>query len=91
MDARARIVVHGMVQGVGFRYFAYRQATIRGLKGYVRNRPDGTVETVVEGERGMIEDYVRELNIGPRYARVTRVDVQWEPFVGEFKSFEVRF
>jgi acylphosphatase len=91
MDARARIVVHGMVQGVGFRYFAYRQATIRGLKGYVRNRPDGTVESVVEGERGMIEDYVRELNIGPRYARVTRVDVQWEPFVGEFKSFEVRF
>ncbi|MDZ7374852.1 MAG: acylphosphatase [candidate division KSB1 bacterium] len=91
MDARARIIVHGMVQGVGFRYFAYRQATVRGLKGYVRNRPDGTVESVVEGERGMIEDYARELNIGPRYARVTRVDVHWEPFAGEFKSFEVRF
>lgn len=91
MQARARILVHGMVQGVGFRYFAYRQATLRGLKGYVRNRPDGTVETVVEGDKGLIEDYIRELEVGPRYARVTRVDVSWETPKGEFRNFDIRF
>ncbi len=83
--------MHGMVQGVGFRYFAYRNATIRGLKGYVRNRPDGSVESVVEGDRGMIDDYIRELKIGPRFARVTRVDVKWEPYQGTFGDFEIKF
>ena len=89
--ARARVVVHGVVQGVGFRYFAFRNATIRGLKGYVRNLPDGSVETVVEGDRDMVADYVEQIKAGPRFARVTRADVTWEPFRGEFETFEIRY
>ncbi|NOZ56887.1 MAG: acylphosphatase [Calditrichaeota bacterium] len=89
--ARARVVVHGVVQGVGFRYFAFRNATIRGLRGYVRNLPDGSVETVVEGDREMVEDYVEQVRMGPRFARVTRAEVTWEPYRGEFDSFEIRY
>ncbi len=89
--ARARVIVHGIVQGVGFRYFAFRNATIRGLRGYVRNLPDGSVETVVEGDREMVQDYVDQVRMGPRFARVTRADVTWEPYRGEFDTFEIRY
>ncbi len=85
------MVVQGVVQGVGFRYFAFRNATIRGLRGYVRNLPDGSVETVVEGDREMVEDYVEQVRMGPRFARVTRAEVTWEPYRGEFDSFEIRY
>jgi acylphosphatase len=72
---RRRAVVHGLVQGVGFRYACARQAEALGVAGWVRNRPDDTVEAVVEGEPGAVEDMVAWLRQGPRHARVSKVDV----------------
>jgi acylphosphatase len=76
---RRRVVVHGRVQGVGFRYALSRAARSRGVAGFVGNRPDGTVEAVFEGEPeavGALVDFCRE---GPRGAGVERVEVSDEP------------
>lgn len=89
-DARAEITVVGRVQGVGFRGFARRHATALGLRGWVRNRYDGAVELVVEGERHKIERFIALLREGPPWARVDRVDVRWATYQGEFASFSVR-
>jgi acylphosphatase len=88
---RARIVVRGVVQGVGFRYFARNTAASLGLDGEVRNRSDGTVEVVAEGERGPVEILIRELRVGPRYARVEGLDVRWEEPRKDFSGFGYGF
>jgi len=70
--------VHGFVQGVGFRYSVERAARSRGVAGWVRNQPDGTVEAVFEGEPEDVESLVDFCRAGPRGARVERVDVSSE-------------
>src|SRR5271165_4492565 len=65
-----RVIVHGAVQGVGFRYFSRREALRLGLSGYARNQSDGTVEVVVEGDRSDLEAYVARLRRGPAEAEV---------------------
>jgi acylphosphatase len=88
---RARIKVTGVVQGVGFRYFVRNTAAGLGLGGYVRNRPDGAVEVVAEGDRQAMSAFLAELKVGPRHASVTGVAVDWlEPRM-DFKGFEYRF
>jgi acylphosphatase len=75
---RRRVVVHGLVQGVGFRYAVERAARTHGLAGWVRNRPDGTVEAVFEGEPTDVAALVRVCEEGPRGAVVERVEVELE-------------
>jgi acylphosphatase len=89
MDARAHLIVLGMVQGVGFRYFAQRLAQQRNLTGWVKNRPDGKVEIVAEGHRGMIEDFIKDLRTGHPYAKVKEIDTHWEPYTAEFSRFDL--
>jgi acylphosphatase len=89
--ARLRAIVHGYVQGVGFRYFVVRQANASGLTGYARNRWDGTVEVIAEGPRPLLEALLALLRRGPSEAEVERVDVSWEAYSGQFARFEVRF
>jgi acylphosphatase len=72
---RRRVVVHGHVQGVGFRYSLGRAAVIRGVTGWVHNRADGTVEAVFEGEPEAVESLVRFCQDGPRGAVVERAEV----------------
>ena len=69
MTAR-RAVVHGMVQGVGFRFFAQRSARALGVRGWVRNRADGTVESLVEGDEAAVTEYLARLGKGPLGSRV---------------------
>jgi len=76
---RRRVVVHGDVQGVGYRYSCARQAEELGVRGWVRNRPDGSVELVAEGEPDAVERLVAWTRNGPRHATVSRVDVADEP------------
>jgi len=90
--ARMRVIVKGIVQGVGFRYFAVYQAQrIGGITGYVRNLRDGNVEVVAEGEREKLEQLLAQLRKGPTGAHVTGVDVFWENPTGEFTNFGIRW
>jgi len=75
---RRRVVVHGRVQGVFFRDTTRRMARSRGVAGWVRNNPDGTVEAVFEGEPEAVESMVRFAEEGPRGAVVERVETAEE-------------
>ena len=88
---RVRIVVSGLVQGVNFRYFTLKQAQKIGIKGYVCNLPDGSVEAVAEGENWMIDEFSKQLKIGPSVSRVTGIDVQPFETEEEFDGFEIRY
>jgi acylphosphatase len=79
---RRRVVVHGFVQGVGFRFAVQRAAEPRGVAGWVRNRADGTVEAVFEGEREHVDALVEFCRRGPRGAAVDRVEVVSESAEG---------
>jgi acylphosphatase len=72
---RRRVIVHGRVQGVGFRYALERAASTRGVAGWARNSPDGTLEAVFEGEPEAVESLTRFSREGPRGAQVERVEV----------------
>lgn len=89
--ARATIIVNGVVQGVGFRYFVLRNADALGLKGYTKNLFTGEVLTEVEGEEGMIQELIKKLKVGPSHAYVKDCKVEWKEFKNEFKDFEVRY
>jgi len=87
----AEIIISGMVQGVGYRYFALRKANQYGMKGYVKNLPDGNVLCVVEGEEGLVKDFIQELKTGPMFSQVNTVQVNTSTNLTGYKSFEVRF
>lgn len=87
---RLEAVIHGRVQGVGFRVFALREARSLGLTGWVRNEPDGGVRCVAEGPRDALERLLGELRDGPRGAHVDRVDERWSPAIGDLGGFDVR-
>jgi acylphosphatase len=72
---RRRVVVHGRVQGVGFRYSLAQAAWTRGVAGWARNREDGTLEAVLEGEPEAVESLVCFSQKGPRAAKVDRLEV----------------
>ena len=86
---RLHAIVHGDVQGVGFRYFVQRKAQQLGLSGWVRNNDDGTVELVAEGSREQLEQLKRTLDEGPRLARVDRVETKWSEGTGSLNRFEL--
>ncbi len=91
MEICAHILVKGVVQGVGFRWFVEREANNLGLKGYVRNVFSGEVEIEAEGERGLIEELIIKLKIGNRSSNVTDVQLRWLDFENKFKTFQIRF
>jgi acylphosphatase len=76
---RRRVVVHGRVQGVFFRDSTRQRANAHGVAGWVRNRPDGAVEAMFEGEPDAVARLVRFCETGPRGAHVSRVEVFDEP------------
>lgn len=87
---RRRVIVRGRVQGVWFRGATERQACALGLAGYVRNRPDGTVEAVFEGRARAVARAVAYCRCGPPGARVEGVEVIEEPPEG-LSGFEIRY
>lgn len=90
-QADLHAIVHGLVQGVNFRYFVLRHARDLGLSGYVRNLLlESAVEVKAEGEREKLEQLLRHLEVGPRGAWVERVEVNWSEYSGAYSHFEVR-
>jgi len=86
---RLHAVVRGDVQGVGFRYFVQRKAQQLGVRGWVRNNDDGSVELVAEGNRDDLEQLKRAVEEGPRMAHVERVDTQWSSATGNLHGFDL--
>lgn len=91
MKVASQILVKGSVQGVGYRYFAMREAAQLGVCGYVKNLANGTVEVYVEGERDLIEYFKRILKEGPSFGRVDNLEVTEMPYQNKYKSFSVEF
>ena len=88
---RLEAIVHGYVQGVGYRWRTREVARRLNLRGYVRNRADRTVEVVAEGPERALRELLSYLREGPSAASVARVEEKWLPSRGGYASFEVRF
>jgi acylphosphatase len=86
---RVQMTVRGRVQGVFFRASAQREARRLGVTGYVRNRPDGSVEVLAEGEEFALRELVVFCSKGPSTARVDRVETRWRKYTGEFPDFRI--
>ncbi len=89
--ARARVIVEGRVQGVFFRAHTQEMAYLLNLKGWVKNRKDGRVEALFEGDRTKVDEMIQWCHRGPPDARVTSVLVTWEEFKGAFNDFSVAY
>ena len=87
---RLEAVIHGRVQGVGFRVFVARRARNLGLTGWVANESSGRVRSVAEGPRASLEALLDQLRDGPPGASVERVDATWSPAMGSFSEFAIR-
>ena len=88
---KAEVIIQGVVQGVGYRFFVLNQARLYDVKGYVKNMPDGTVQVVAEGDKGIVKDFVERLRIGPLSAHVTGVDVKWQEKDSGFTEFRLQY
>jgi acylphosphatase len=84
-------IVHGIVQGVGFRYFVIERASKLGLRGYARNSYNGDVEVLAQGSRPALERLLTLLRQGPAAARVQDVRVTWRQPTEHFSGFHVRW
>ncbi len=89
VKTRAHLIISGEVQGVMFRQETKHRALNSNVKGWVRNRYDGTVEAVFEGEEQDVESMITFCKRGPPRAIVTSVQVEMEEYVGEFDRFSV--
>ena len=85
------IVAHGRVQGVGFRFFIRNIAVSYGLKGWVKNLPDGTVEIHAEGEKEVLDDFIKEVNKGPYLGYVSELTTEWITPENIYNSFNISF
>jgi acylphosphatase len=89
MNVHINILISGYVQGVGFRYHTRKNALSFNLTGFVRNNPDGSVYTEVEGEEAMVNKFVDWCSKGPSMAEVENIKIEASPLKG-FSSFEIQ-
>ena len=88
-NSAVKIIVSGMVQGVGYRYFIARAANELGLHGYARNLWNGGVEIYAEGRNEFLEEMVKKAKEGPPHARVESCKVEWLDFTNKYDNFEI--
>lgn len=86
----AHLIVHGYVQGVGYRKFVRHIASKLGLTGWVRNVPDGTVEAEVGGLEDRVKDLITACKKGPTLSEVSDIEVQWQEKEFPFEGFIIR-
>jgi acylphosphatase len=91
MRIRARVVFEGLVQGVFFRANTKRCADAHGLTGWVKNRPDGNVEAVFEGDEGKVNEAIEWCATKQRLAQVERKTVEFSEIKDEFSDFQIRY
>ncbi len=85
------MIISGLVQGVFFRAYAKDEAERLNLTGWVKNRWDGKVEMVIEGEKKKIDEMIKWCYKGPPSARVDSVESTWEDYRGKFDSFSLNW
>jgi len=85
-----KIIVDGIVQGVGFRWFTSHKARQLGVTGWARNRLRGDVEIYAEADRAALEAFIREIKTGPRFGRVDGIDIEWKEYTGKYSDFNIR-
>ncbi len=90
-DVSARVIVHGRVQGVGFRYFTLRTADRLGVTGTVANKYQGTVEVRCAGSRERLDNFILCLRSGPANSEVSGVDVDWDSEPLRYTGFSIAF
>jgi acylphosphatase len=90
-NVRAQVIISGRVQGVFFRAETQQAALRLGVCGWVRNRPEGTVEAVFEGDSQLVEKAIEWCWKGSPMARVADVKVQMQDYTGEFDDFSVTY
>lgn len=89
VKSAAKLVVHGTVQGVFFRQFVKENADKLGLKGFVRNMDDRSVEVILEGEKESIERITEIIKKGPAHSMIRDVLCEGKKWSGEFKDFKI--
>jgi len=87
--SRRHVIIRGRVQGVFFRMETQRAAERHGVFGWVKNRADGTVEAVFEGDKEKVAAVLDWCRRGPRHAEVKGVDIHEENYTGEFNDFSI--
>lgn len=88
-NKRVHLIIRGRVQGVFFRAAAQREARRLGLTGWVKNRTDGSIELIAEGEEDSIKQLASWASHGPSAARVDYLDQRWRAYTGEFYEFSI--
>lgn len=88
---RLHIRLTGVVQGVGYRYHIARRANQHGVRGWVKNRADGSVEIEAVGERSALEEFLNYVRVGPAGAHVEHVSVGWHEDAPDYAGFDIRF
>jgi len=88
---KAEIIVQGIVQGVNYRFFTVNMAKQYNIRGYCRNLLDGNVEVIAEGDKGMLNEFIKRLKIGPPSAHVTGINVKWDNTDSGFDGFDIRY
>ena len=88
---RAHIIVSGIVQGVFFRFNTMKKAMECGVSGWVKNRRDGKVEVLCEGEEANVQRVVDWCMKGPEGSFVSKTEVTWEEYIGEFETFQITY
>ena len=88
-QVRAKVVISGKVQGVYFRAETQRAAKQRNVQGWVRNRSNGSVEALLEGDEPSVKAMLEWCWEGSPFSRVQHVDVQWETHIGDLDRFDI--
>ncbi|MDO8604163.1 MAG: acylphosphatase [bacterium] len=91
MQKRLECQVSGRVQLVMFRDFTKREARSLGIKGTVKNNPDGTVSVIAEGDEVVLHAFLKLIGKGPILARVDGVKGDWKEPLGEYKNFDILY
>ena len=89
MRKGVHLLVTGMVQGVGFRYYVHHAARRHYLAGWVKNLEDGRVEVLAEGEEEELRLFVKEIEKGSRFSSVKDVQTEWQAYSNKFRAFEI--